>query len=142
MSTPEIFPEAKESKRKPHSFFSFYGWMRRTFRVIYLIEIKERSGPRMIGFAGLYDMELGRKLRLSLTIFNPEDRGRAYGEKALTLLLNLLQENKAAEVVHAEILKSNVPSLRLCRKLGFEVKKLYQDRFLLEKDQKRKSRER
>lgn len=139
--TPEIFPKAKESKRKPHSLFSFYRWMKSTFQVIYLIEIEENGGRRIIGFVGLYDMELGRNLRLSLTVFKPGDRGRGYGEKALTLLLHLLQENGVAEVVYAEILKSNVPSLRLCRKLGFEVKSLSQDRLLLEKDQKRKSEE-
>jgi len=115
--------------------------MKSAFQVIYIIEVEENGGHRIIGSVGLYDMELGRNLRLSLTVFNPEDRGRGYGEKALTLLLNLLQENGAAEVVHAEILKSNVPSLRLCRKLGFEVKRLYRDRFLLEKDQKRESEE-
>jgi len=110
--------------------------MKCTFRVIYLVEMKENDGCRIIGFLGLYDMELGRHLRVSLTIFNPEDRGRGYGEKALTLLLSLLQENGAAEVVHAEILKSNVPSLQFCRKLGFKVKRLHQDRLLLEKNGK------
>jgi len=139
--TPEIFPEAKESKRNPRSLFSFYRWMKNTFQVVYLVEIEENGRGRIIGFAGLYDIELGRKLRLSLAIFNPEDRGRGYGEKALTVLLRLLHENGAAEAVYAEILKSNVPSLRLCRKLGFKVKRLYQDKLLLEKDQKRKSGE-
>jgi len=115
--------------------------MKSTFQVIYLIEIEENGGCRVIGFVGLYDIELGRNLRISLTIFNAEDRGRGYGEKALTVLLSLLHENGAAEVVYAEILKSNVPSLRLCRKLGFKVKRLYQDKLLLEKDRKRKSEE-
>jgi len=136
--TLEIFPEGQESKSKPNSLFSFYRWMKNTFQVIYLVEIEENGGHRIVGFAGLYDMELGRKLRLSLAVFHPEDRRRGYGEKALTLLLNLLQNNKAAEVVYAEILKSNLPSLRLCRKLGFEVKKLHQHTFLLEKNEKNK----
>ena len=77
--------------------------MKSTFQVIYLIEIEENGKRRVIGFAGLYDMDLGRSLSLSLTLFNPEDRKRGYGEKALTLLLNLLQRNKAAEVIYAEI---------------------------------------
>ncbi len=139
--TPEIFPTTG-SKSKPHSLFSFYRWMKGTFQVIYLIEIEENGGRRIIGFLGLYDLELCRKLRLSLALFNPEDRGRGYGEKALTLLLNLLQENGAADVVYAEVFKSNLPSLRLCIKLGFKVKKLHQDRFLLEKNEKIKSEER
>ncbi len=76
-----------------------------------------------------------------LAVFNPEERRRGYGEKALRLLLNLLQKNGAAATVYAEILKNNVPSLRLCIKLGFKVKRLYQGRFLLEKDQKMKAQE-
>ncbi len=136
--TPEVLPE---SKSRSISLFSFYRWVKNTFQVIYLIEIEENARRRVIGFAGLYDIELGRKSRLSLAVFNPEDRGRGYGEKALTLLLRILQENGAAEVVYAEILKNNVPSLRLCKKLGFEISKLYQDRLLLEKDQKRNSEE-
>ncbi len=112
--------------------------MKNTFQVIYVIEIEENGGLRMIGIAGLYDMELGQKLKLSLAIFSPGDRGRGYGEKALTLLLSLLQEIGAAEVVYIEILRNNEPSLRLCRKLGFEVKRLYRDRLLLERDQKKK----
>jgi len=110
--------------------------MKSTFQVIYLIEIDEKGERRIVGFAGLYDMVLGREVKLSLAVFNPEDRGRGNGEKALSLLLNLLQENRAAEVVYAEILNSNVPSLRLCRKLGFEVKSLSEDRLLLEKNRK------
>ncbi len=133
--TPMIFPEGKGVKRKPNSLFTFYRWIKNTFQVIYLIEIEEKDGGRIIGFAGIYDIELGQKLRLSLALFKPEDRGRGYGEKALILLLRLLEEIRAAEAVYVEILKSNVPSLYLCGKLGFKVKKLYQDRFLLEKDQ-------
>lgn len=136
--TPEVFPE---SKSKSHSLFSFYRWMKNTFQVIYLVEIEEKGGPRIAGFAGLYDIKLGRSLSLSLTIFNPGDRRQGYGEKALALLLGLLQENGAVEVVYAEVLKNNVPSLRLCRKLGFEAKRLNQGRLLLERDQKRKSGE-
>jgi len=134
--TLEIFPEGQGSKSKPSSLFSFYRWMKNTFRVIYLIEIEENGGRRIIGFVGLYDIELGRNLKLSLAVFNPEDRGRGYGEKAITVLLSLLHENGAAEVVYAEILKNNVPSLGLCTKLGFEVKSLSQDTLLLEKNEK------
>ena len=140
--TPEILLEAGGTGHRGFgSLFSFWIWLKRTFHMVYIIKVEEMSSRRIIGFAGLYNIELGRSLRLSLTVFNPEDRRRGYGEKALKLLLKLLQENGAAEVVYAEILKSNVPSLRLCRKLGFEVKRLYQDRFLLEKDQKKKSEE-
>ncbi len=138
--TPEIFPAAV-SENRPRSLFSFYRWLKRTFQAIYLIEVEENGERRMVGFAGLYHMDLGRSLSVSLAVFHPEDRRRGYGERALTLLLGLIQENGAAEAVYAEIFKNNVPSLRLCLKLGFKVKKLHQDRFLLEKNEKTKSEE-
>jgi ribosomal protein S18 acetylase RimI-like enzyme len=140
--TSKVFQDPASATRQAScSLFSFLKWVMKTFQVIYLIEVDRPPRRRIIGFVGLYNMELGRSLRLSLAVFNPQDRSRGYGEKALKLLLNLLQENGAAEVVYAEILKSNVPSLRLCRKLGFEVKRLYSDRLLLEKEQKRRSEE-
>jgi RimJ/RimL family protein N-acetyltransferase len=140
--TPEVFRETANAEFQAfRSQFSFLKWVMTIFQVIYLIEIDESGARRIVGFAGLYGIELSRNLRLSLTVFTPEDRRRGYGEKALKLLLGLLQENGAAEVVYAEVLKNNVPSLCLCIKLGFKVKRPYQDRVLLEKDQKRKSEE-
>ncbi len=138
---PEILPKARAWKNKPYSLLSFYRWMKRTFQVIYLIEVEEKSGRKIVGLVGLYDMELGERLSLSLTVFNPEDRDHGYGEKALTLLLNLIERNGAAKVVYAEVLRSNVRSLRLCKKLGFDVKRHDQDKLLLERDQRRKFEE-
>jgi RimJ/RimL family protein N-acetyltransferase len=138
--TPKVFRKTASAEFQAFlSLFSFSKWVMTAFQVIYLIEIDESGAGRIVGFAGLYDIELGRSLRLSLTVFNPEDRRRGYGEEALKLLPGPLQENGAAEVVYAEVLKNNIQSLRLCIKLGFKVKRLYQDRFLLEKDQKGKS---
>lgn len=130
--TPERIP-ASPSKRKALCLFSFYRWMRCTFQLVYLIDIEENGGRRTVGLAGLYHMDPGRSVSLSLAVFCPQDRRRGYGEKALTLLLGLLRENGAAQRVYAEIFKSNVPSLHLCTKLGFKVRRRYPDRLLLEK---------
>ncbi len=130
---PEIFPPF-ETQSKSRSLFSFYRWTKNTFQVIYAIEILETGTPRIIGFIGLYQLELGRRVSLSLHIFHYQDRNRGHGEKALIILLNLLQENGAAEVVNVEILKNNLPSLRLFRKVGFRVRRVFQDSLLLEKE--------
>jgi ribosomal protein S18 acetylase RimI-like enzyme len=71
----------------------------------------------------------------SPTIFNPNDRRRGYGTKALELLLDLFQKNDAAEKVYAKVSKTNVTSLCFFRKLGFEVSRRYEDSFILERDQ-------
>jgi RimJ/RimL family protein N-acetyltransferase len=129
----EIFPEASESKLEARSLVSFHRWMKITFQVIYIIEVEEIAGRRIIGFAGLYDLKMGESLWLSLTIPDPKDRRRGYGTKALELVFDLLKKNGAAETVYAEVSKPNVTSLWFLRKLGFEVSRRYEDSFTLEK---------
>jgi RimJ/RimL family protein N-acetyltransferase len=131
---PEIFLEASGAELQTGSLLSFYKWIRSTFQVVYVIEMKENGGHRVIGFAGLYRMRLRESLWLSLTIFSPEDRSSGYGTKALELLLDLFQKNGAAETVYAEVSKTNVPSLCFLRKLGFEVSRRDEDSFILEKN--------
>jgi len=119
--TPEILLETSGFEPKVGSLLSFYRWLKATFQMVYVIEVKENGGNRVAGFAGLYNIRIGRSLWLSLTIFNPKDRKRGYGEQVLGLLLDHFQKNGAAETVYAEVLRTNVPSLCLLRKLGFEV---------------------
>jgi RimJ/RimL family protein N-acetyltransferase len=139
--TPEIFLETSGFELKVSSLLGFYKWLKATFQMVYVIEVEENGGRRVAGFAGLYNMKIGKSLWLSLTIFNPKDRKRGYGEQALELLLDLLQRNGAAETVYAEVLKTNVASLCLLRKLGFEVSRCYEDSFILGKRSKVESEE-
>jgi RimJ/RimL family protein N-acetyltransferase len=129
--TQEIFLEASGSILKASSLLGFYQWLKTTFQVVYLIEIKENGGHRIVGFAGLYNMKIGKSLWLSFAIFNPGDRRQGYGTRSLELLLDLLQKNGAAETVYAEVLKKNVRSLHFLRRLGFEVCSRYEETFLL-----------
>jgi RimJ/RimL family protein N-acetyltransferase len=129
----EIFPEASETKLEARSLVSFHRWMKSTFQVIYIIEVEDAAGRRIIGFAGLYDVKMGESLWLSLAIPDPKDRRRGYGTKALELLLDLLKKNGAAETVYAEVSKTNIMSLCFLRKLGFEVSRRYEGSFTLEK---------
>ena len=131
--TPEVFLEASGPEPKAGSLLSFYKWIKITFHVVYVIEVQENDGPRIVGFAGLYNMKIGQRLWISFTIFNPKDRKRGYGTKALQLVLDLLQKNGAAEKVYAKVSKTNVPSLCFLRKLGFEVSRRYENSFILEK---------
>jgi RimJ/RimL family protein N-acetyltransferase len=130
---PKIFLEANGFELKATSLLGFYEWLKITFQVIYLIEIKENVGRRIVGFTGLYDMQIGKSLWLSLAIFNPRDRRRGYGTRALKLLLDLLQKNGAAETVYAEVLRTNTPSLSFLRKLGFEICNQYEEKFLVKR---------
>ena len=131
--TPEIFLDANGCILKASSLLGFYKWLKTTFQVVYLIEIEENEGHRIVGFAGLYNIKIGKSLWLSLAIFNPRDRRQGYGTRSLELLLDLLQKNGAAETVYAEVSKTNVTSLWFLRKLGFEVSRRYEDSLTLGK---------
>jgi RimJ/RimL family protein N-acetyltransferase len=131
---PEIFLEASGAEIQTGSLLSFYRWIKTTFQVVYVIEVEESGGCVIAGFVGLYNMKIGQSLWMSVTIFSPEYRRRGYGTKALELLLDLLQKNRAAGKIYAKVSRTNVPSLCFLRKLGFEVSRRYEDSFVLEKN--------
>lgn len=133
--SPEIFLSANGVERKAFgSLFSFYRWMNVTFRVFYVCEIGEEQGHRIIGFIGVYNLEAGRTLYLSIAIFNRENRGRGYGTRALKLLLSSIRRNGTVEKVCVEILGTNIASLSFFKKLGFEVFGQSGERLLLSKN--------
>jgi len=120
--TPEILLEAGGiGHRAFGSLFSFWIWLKMTFQMVYTIQVEELGSRRVIGFAGLYDMTVGKSLSLSLAIFDPTDRRQGYGKQAVALLIECLRKNGAARTVFVEILRKNVASLRFFRKLGFEL---------------------
>ncbi len=115
------------------SLLLFYKWVISTFQMFYVIEILEKDGGRIVGFLGLYNVKIGKRLFLSIGIFNPEDRGKEYGKKSLEVLLTSLEKDCVVKSICVEILKTNVASLCFLMKNGFEVCEEYSDRFLLEK---------
>jgi RimJ/RimL family protein N-acetyltransferase len=132
--TPEVF--LRTNGVAPEAFrsvLSFYRWLRTTFQLAYVVEGRRSGEPQMIGFVGLHNIEIGRSLWLSFVIFHLENRQRGYGGQALELLLHALQKNGAAKTVFVEVLKTNVPSLCFCKKLGFVVRRQSEDKVLLEK---------
>ena len=66
------------------SLASFWRWIRTTFQVFYVIEVEESNKAyRIIGFVGIYNIELSESLWVSLVIFDPKDRRRGYGQRTL-----------------------------------------------------------
>lgn len=120
--TPQILPEAGGiGHRASGSLFSFWIWLKSTFQMVYTIQLEEPESRRIIGFAGLYDMTVGKNSSLSLAIFDPADRRQGYGKQAVVLLMECLRKNGAARTVLVEILRKNVASLRFFTKLGFHL---------------------
>jgi RimJ/RimL family protein N-acetyltransferase len=137
--TPELLLQMNGRMSEPdpkafRSVLSFYRWLRATFQLVYIIETQKISGVRTIlGFVGLYDVELGQRLYLTIAIFTRENRQQGYGRQALELLLQSLRETGLVKTVSMEVLRTNLPSLSLCNKLGFVVRYRNETTTLFEK---------
>jgi RimJ/RimL family protein N-acetyltransferase len=115
------------------TLFFFWRRLRLSFQALYLVEIKSAPRDPMIGFVGLYSLEIGRSLYVSAVLFDPEDRRKGYGRIALTLLFDFLKEAAVAKEVRAEVFRSNPSSLAFLQTLGFEVLADQGDQLLLVK---------
>lgn len=132
--TPELFLKMNGITVKAfRSVFAFYGWLRTTFQMVYIIEARRTANPQIVGFVGFYNIEVSQSLGLSLAIFHLEDRQRGYGQQALELLLQCLQKDGVVKTVHMEVLRTNFPSLRLCKRLGFVVRRHTESIAILER---------
>jgi RimJ/RimL family protein N-acetyltransferase len=132
--TPEVILKACGITSSPfHSLLSFRKWLITTFPIGYVVQVRESGRRRLVGFVGLYNLDIGHSLRISLAIFHPDDRQRGYGQQALTLLLQALRNTHMVKTVGVEILKDNRASLRFCQKLGFAVRGQNAESFVLEK---------
>jgi RimJ/RimL family protein N-acetyltransferase len=133
----EIFIAASGVKNKLlSSSFSFWRWMSSTFQMMYVMEASIEGDYRVIGLIGLYKIRIGESLWLSAVVFNPQDRGRGYGQTAVRLLLNSLQKKDMVQVVYGEVFKTNVASLELCKRLGFEICGQNKNKFFMKKRQR------
>ena len=130
----QVFLAASGVRLKPlRSLISFWRWVHTTFQLLYIIEVEERNARRIMGFLGIYNMQLGRELWVSLVVLDGKDRGRGYGRRALGLLLSSLQEDRTVNRVCGEVLITNTQSLRLLQGLGFLAYGYNEDRLLLRK---------
>jgi RimJ/RimL family protein N-acetyltransferase len=134
MLTPVILRET--SGIEPGAFgsvFSFWFWLRMTFQAVFVMEVEERGRRRIVGFAGLYGMKMGRSLWLSLAVFDPKDRRQGYGKQTIGLLLESFKTQGVARSILVEVSRKNIPSLHFFRNLGFKIFERHKDRLFLEK---------
>jgi RimJ/RimL family protein N-acetyltransferase len=134
MLTPAILKETNGIEPTAFgSLFSFWFWLRTAFRAVFVMEVEERGRRRIVGFAGLYGMKLGRSLWLSLAVFDPKDRRQGYGKQTIGLLLESCRRQGVARSILVEVSRKNIPSLHFFRNLGFRIFERHKDRLFLEK---------
>jgi RimJ/RimL family protein N-acetyltransferase len=108
-------------------------WLRSTFQVFYVIERRRAHAYRIVGFIGLYDLEVGRKASLSAVLFDPRDRRRGYGRESVHLLLDFLKKAGIAKRVYVEVFKANLSSLTFFQNMGFKIQTGHSDCLLMAK---------
>lgn len=117
----------------PKNLWSFRKWIFRTFQILYLIEQKAENKFTIHGFIGLYDIRLGENLCLAIGIFDPGERRHGLGSQALRALLNTLGKCGAANTIQAQIAQSNLASVHLFDKLGFDIRERSAEHLTMEK---------
>jgi len=113
---------------------SLWRWLRSTFQVLYVIELKREHAHRVVGLIGLYDLSIGNRAYLSAVLFDPMDRRQGLGREAVHLLLDFLEKAGILKQVCVEVLKSNLPSLVFFQEMGFKLQKIHSDCFWMAKD--------
>jgi RimJ/RimL family protein N-acetyltransferase len=113
---------------------SLWRWFRSTFQVLYLIERKSACGHSIMGFIGLYNLDMGRRVFLSTVLFDPRHRRHGYGREAVHLLLDHLEEAGAAKEIYVEVVKNNLPSLKFFQNMGFKMQTTHSDCLLMAKN--------
>jgi len=130
----EIFATASGVARPPFSSrFSFSLWLWRSFSLRYVVHVGESCWRRIVGFVGLYHLDLGRSLHCALVIFQPADRRCGYGRQTVALLLRALAHHEVVQTVRVEVVKDNEAALRFWQTVGFAVRAHTAETVILEK---------
>jgi len=94
--------------------FSFWFWLRATFQAVFVMEVEERGRRRIVGFAGLYGMEMGRSLWLSLAVLIQKTGDKGMGNKRLAFFWSPLKHRAWREAFqsrfHGKIFRPYISS--------------------------------
>lgn len=114
--------------QKPHrnerSFYNFFfksrlftwWWLRQTFSVVYCIEYD----MKLIGFVGLYELQLRKSAYLSLFLFDENFRLRGLGTQAFTSFKSTVQCYSTVDELKVAAKRDHHESLSFCSKMGFQ----------------------
>jgi ribosomal protein S18 acetylase RimI-like enzyme len=94
---------------------SLWWWIKKTFD---LSRIIEHDGA-VIGFIGLYDLRVNTSAKMSLVIFDREQRNRGYGSRAFHILTGQIMTSLHLQKIFVEVEKDNISGLAFWRRCGF-----------------------
>lgn len=83
------------------------------------------DGTKLIGYCHIDHRAKADAAWLSINIGDKESRGHGYGKEAIELLTRFCFEELGVESVHADVLETNIPSLKCFEYVGFKVSGRY-----------------
>lgn len=87
-----------------------------------LLVIEDLDAGRLIGHVGLYKIDrVAKKTEYGILIADDISRGRGYGTKATSLMVEYAFNELGMHKVTAEVLCENAPSIAMFKKCGFSV---------------------
>lgn len=87
-----------------------------------LLVIEDLVAGRLIGHVGLYKIDrVAKKAEYGILIADDNSRGKGYGTKATSLMVEYAFIELGLHKVTAEVLNENAPSLAMFKKCGFSV---------------------
>ena len=95
------------------SWFLVWWWLKRTYAVLYCIEVDSVC----IGLIGLYNMQSDRSAEMTLVIFDSHNRGLGYGSRAFDMFSEMLK--KYFLRIKVRVAMDNHLSTAFWEKLGF-----------------------
>ena len=87
-----------------------------------LLVVEDTEEGKLIGHVGLYKIDIiAKKTEFGILIADDNSRGKGYGTKATSLMVEYAFKELGMHKVTAEVLSENAPSIAMFKKCGFSV---------------------
>lgn len=87
-----------------------------------LLVVEDTTAGKLIGHVGLYKIDaIAKKAEYGILIADDDSRGKGYGTKCTSLMVDYAFTKLGMHKVTAEVLSENAASIAMFKKCGFQV---------------------
>lgn len=87
-----------------------------------LLVVEDKTAGKLIGHVGLYKIDrIAKKTEYGILLADDDSRGKGYGTKATSLMVEYAFKTLGMHKVTAEVLSENAPSVAMFKKCGFII---------------------
>lgn len=93
-----------------------------------LLVVEDTAVGKLIGHVGLYKIDpIAKKTEYGILIADDDSRGKGYGTKCTSLMVEYAFTKLGMHKVTAEVLSENAPSVAMFKKCGFNIEGCLRD---------------